>query len=68
LNGISAGYGLGVLLVGGLFGCQALIIFTRQIYRADGGTLTTAGTFGKVNIARVFPNAGFKIPRLAFEF
>jgi hypothetical protein len=51
-----------------LFGCQAFVIFTRQIYRTDCGTFTTAGTFGKINIARVFTNAGFKISRFAFEF
>jgi hypothetical protein len=68
LNGISARYGLGVLLESRLFGRQALVIFARQIYRTDRGTLTTAGTFGKINIARVFTNAGFKFPRFAFEF
>jgi hypothetical protein len=68
LNGIGARYGLGVLLESGLFGCQAFVIFARQIYRTNRGTLATAGTFGKVNIARVLMNAGFKIPRFAFKF
>jgi hypothetical protein len=68
LNGIGAGYGLGVLLERRLFGCQAFVIFARQIYRTNCGALTTAGAFGKVNIAWVFTNAGFKVSRFAFEF
>jgi hypothetical protein len=68
LDGISAGNGLSVLLESGLFGCQTFVIFARQIYRTDCGALTTAGAFIKIYIAGVFTNAGFKIPRLAFEF
>jgi hypothetical protein len=56
------------LLERGLLGCQAFVIFTRQIYRTDCGALTAAGTFVKINIAWVFTNASLEIARFAFEF
>ena len=68
LNGICAGYGLSVLLERGLLCCQAFVIFARQIYRTDRGTLPTAGAFVKINVAGVFTNAGLKIARFAFKF
>jgi hypothetical protein len=56
------------LLEGGLFGGQTFVIFIRQIDRTDGGTLTAAGTFRKINIARILTDAGFEFSRFAFKF
>ena len=67
LNGISAGYGLGVLLESRFFGCQPFVVFARKIYRADRGTLTTAGTFIKINVAGILTNPGFEITGFAFK-
>jgi hypothetical protein len=68
MNGISARYGLGVLLESSLFSCQAFVVFARQVDGTDRRALAAAGAFGKVNIARVFTDAGFEFSRFAFEF
>jgi len=56
------------LLESRFFGCQTFVVFAGKIDRADRGALTTAGAFGKVNVAWVLTNPGFKIPRFAFKF
>ena len=68
LYGIRSGNGLGIFFKGGFFSCQTFIIFARKIHRADRGTLATAGTLGKINIAWVLTNPGFEVSRFTFKF
>jgi hypothetical protein len=56
------------LLERGLFGGQTFVIFIRKINWTDGGALTAAGTFRKINIAWILTDAGFEISRFAFKF
>jgi len=55
------------LFVSGFLEGKTFLIFIRKINRADLGAFTTAGAFGKVNIAGVFPNPGLETTRFAFK-
>jgi hypothetical protein len=56
------------LFIGGFLGGKTSLIFIRKVNRADLGTFTTAGAFGKVNVAGLFPNAGLETTWFAFKF
>ena len=61
---ITAGYGLGVRLVGGLSRTNTLVKLTGHGHRADLGTISTAGAALKVNVARLFLNGDLESPHI----
>jgi len=52
LNGKSAGNGLRIFFVRGPPRGQALIVFARQLHRADFCTIPAGCALGRVNVAR----------------
>jgi hypothetical protein len=67
LNGKGPGYGLGVFFIRGLAVTEAVIVFIRQGYRADLGTIAAGGTLGRVNIAGFLMKGDFEISFRAFN-
>jgi hypothetical protein len=55
------------LFVGRFFSGEVLLIFIREINRANLGTLTAAGAFGNVNETRLLADAGFEVSRFALQ-
>jgi hypothetical protein len=67
IDGKSPGNCLGILFIGCFFGSEILLIFIRQINRADLGAFTAAGAFGKVNVAGLFADPGLEVSRFTVE-
>jgi hypothetical protein len=47
---------------------QALVMFAGNIDRTDLGTFATGCTFRYIDISRIFPDSGRKIPLFSFQF
>jgi len=55
------------LLVSGLFGGQALLVFVRKIDGADLGAFPAAGAFGKIDVAGLFADPGLEVSRFTIQ-
>ena len=61
------GIGLGVFFIGGLALTKALIIFVREDYRTDFGTIAAGSTLVWVSIAGFLMKGDLKISLRAFN-
>ncbi len=60
---IGIGYGLRVVLVGGLPHPKTLVEIIGYLYRADPLALTARGAFGYVDVPRLYPDIDGEVPR-----